>query len=170
MRTDQKWLRVAIVHCLIVPMLVALSFQKAHAAFIGLSDGAYDVALTCIINNCGGPFTGTVEVAGSGVSDWSFATGFDGLPLTFLGDPAEIDTGAPSFIQLAFGPSTAGGYELTLSEAKWNINTNDVVLWSGTWAAAPQGVGVPEPASLTLLGVGFAGMWARRRVRRRRKG
>lgn len=148
-----------------------LSPGEARASLLGLDAGTYDVTLTCVFVNCGGPFTGTLTTDGSDVSDWLFNTAFDTLPLSFTGDPAEFDSGPPSDIQEVFGPSTPGGYSLILFggffEGDWNIESSGVSIWRGTWEAVPHQDEVAEPASLLLLGTGIAGVAATARRRRR---
>ena len=160
-----KFGALAILTCiLLVP-------ANARTGILGLDAGTYDVALTCPFAGCGGPFTGTLTTDGIDVTSWLFDTNFDGLPLSFSGNPTEVVTGPPTDFEQAFGPNTGGGYTLSLFggifAGDWSIDASGVVLWQGTWEAdAQEEEPVPEPATLLLFGTGAASLIARARHRR----
>lgn len=160
----RQFVALAILTCaLLVP-------TSARAEILDLTTGTYDVALTCVFAGCGGPYTGTLTTDGSDVTSWLFDTGFDGVPLSFSGNPDEFVVGPPTDFQQVFGPSTPGGYTLSLFGGflggDWGIDTGGVQIWHGTWEAKPHEDTVPEPASLLLLGTGAASLVARARRRR----
>jgi len=158
---------LAILTCaLLVP-------TNARAAILGLGPGTYDVALTCTFINCGGPFTGTLSTDGSDITSWLFDTNFDGLPLSFNGDPTEFDSGPPADVQMVSGPNTIGGYTLNLFggvfAGDWFIDSGGVSIWNGSWEAKPHQDAVPEPATLTLFGTSIVSLIARARRQRRKQ-
>jgi hypothetical protein len=156
----------------LVSMVVAcaglLPITQARATVLGLGDGTYDVTLACIGPIC--HFTGTMTIAASNVTDWSFTTEVDGPPAeTFTGNPIETFLGPVTFEDFVTGLSTDFGYELVLrSNLNWNVNVGGAVLAEGTWTATLQDAIQPTPAppALALFGGGIlflATLMARRR-------
>ena len=152
---------------------VLLVPASARAGILGLDAGTYDVALACPFPGCGGPFIGTLTTDGSDITSWLFDTNFDGLPMSFSGNPTEFDSGPPADFQQVFGPNAGGGYALSLFggvfAGDWMIDSGGVSIWHGTWEARPHEETVPEPATLLLFGTSTASLiaraWRRRRSR-----
>ncbi len=72
------WNRSQWVVRLLLASIVLLSASQAQATIIGLSDGTYDVTLTCSFTDCApagplGPFVGTLTASGDA---WFFTSRF----------------------------------------------------------------------------------------------
>ena len=148
--------------CLSIVATLVLAAGHARADVLGLTPGAYDVTLTCVIANCGGPFTGLVTIVGADATSWLFHTAFDSVPLTFSGDPSETIVPPPSEREFVVGPDTSAAFVLDLfhdpntAGGGWLILTGSVSLWRGDWVAAAAVSAVPESTSLVLLIAGLA--------------
>ena len=123
-----------------------------------------DDALVGIVNNSGAVFNGSFSLSGSSVDGGIFefegdgictyvnasycataATGYEGPGVTFSNISSDYSTGTINVANLAAGATTY----FSLEGAPGNI----------------QGIGTPEPASLSLFGLGAAGafMFLRKR-------
>ena len=158
--------------CLIIAATLVLGAGHARADFLGLAPGAYDITLTCVFTNCGGPFTGRVTIVGADATDWLFHTAFDGVALTFSGDPSETTLPPPNQLQVLAGPDASTANELDLfhetnrASGDWHIFAGGVSIWHGGWVATAAPNSVPEPASLVMLITALVAIGTRSRLGR----
>ena len=160
-----KWNVTQWVSSLLVAGVVLLSANQARATIIGLDDGTYDVALTCLFSDCApngplGPFTGTLTVVGNDVTAWSFV-----FPATVLGYSEEFDGNPVEFIDFFGNFENARGVGLivpafdelvlrtSFGSPTWDLLQGGLSVSYGTWTAVSREapVGVPEPSSAILF-------------------
>ena len=146
---------------------------SARASVLGLNDGTYNLTLTCIAAGCGGPFTGTMTVVGTDVTDWNLAVHvFDPGLESFVGNPTEQLLGPPTDREFVRGRGAVQSvFELELrfepiQSRTWGANVTGVETNQGTWSAVPITLAVPLPSALLLTGTGLAALGLSRTRRR----
>ena len=166
-------------------LLAALAFPAAaHADWLDLPDGLYDVSLTCAPNKstvpCPSSFHASLAISGAGAS--AMSTSFNNQ--SFNGDPTDnVFTTGPyssqrsalvdlpySFIYLAFDLSATNPEGL--SHHWWlycsNISSNSCTpVAAGDWVATAVSP-VPETSTMALLALGLTSLAALQRRRRAR--
>jgi hypothetical protein len=149
----------------------------AKADWLGLTDGTYDVTLTCVNSTviaCPSQIQGTVTIAGAGASFLSYTVNGE----VFSGDPTDgvftsatadyqfsILTHSPfSFADLRFDLSIPNSF---IADDQWWAYCNNVSQSNctpatfGSWRAVAVAE-VPEPVTLALFASGLAGLGFRR--------
>lgn len=159
--------------------LACLLSTPAHAAWMGLADGAYAVTLHCDTStqfSCPSDLSGHLDIAGGAASWFDFTV--DGLP--FQGDPFDavvdgslVDTESSTlqmspFAFLSLRLITDGQIGPYGTGDRWwvycdNLNANQCAPnTTGTWSARALNA-VPEPAPAALLALALAAAaWAGR--------
>ena len=157
----------------------------ASADWVGLSDGQFQVTLSCIQSvtlDCSQTFVGTITVQGAGLSQLEVTV----AGLDFAGDPGEntvgdqAGTSEGSFINHAVGAAVAlrqvtdgTQFGYTAGERFWSYcsekpNTQSCLADTlGTWSATRIGT-VAEPSALAAALLGLALAAATGTTRRRR--
>ena len=172
----------SLSHLLLLAALA--SPAAAHADWLDLADGLYDVSLSCAPNKstipCPSLFHASLTISGAGAS--AMSTSFNNQ--SFSGDPTDnVFTTAPyssersvlvdlpySFIYLAFDLSATNPEGL--SPHWWlycsNISsTSCTPVSAGNWVATAVSP-VPEKSTLALIALGLASLAALQRRRRAR--
>lgn len=169
-----RLIRSAVFGCLFLS--AAFTAHTAHASWLGLADGDYDVTLTTCASPgdpavCTGfPLHGTITVAGAGLSAMSFVVdgvSFAGDPLDFVTDPFIQAGDVRERSRITHNPPTNEFFELMRAVGavappernQWIYcqdipNSDSCTLQSGgTWVATPRSV--PEPSVALLAGLGL---------------
>lgn len=159
---------------LVTLMSAAVMSSSAHATWLGLADGTYDVTLTCVISTvipCPSTIQGTMTIAGAGASAFDFTVNGQ----HFIGDPSDGTAtgsfGTDQFSTLDLSPFSfvslqdfLSGNFPGLTQDSWaycnNFDpTSCTPDTAGNWTAtAAQTQAVPEPATITLVGFGLAAL------------
>ena len=163
-------------------LLAALAAPSAHADWLDLPDGLYDISLSCAPNKstipCPSSFHASLAISGAGAS--AMSTSFNNQ--SFSGDPTDsVYTVAAwssersrlvdlpfSFIYLAFDLSATNPEGLS---PRWwlycsnNSSNTCTPVSAGNWAATAVSP-VPEASTVTLIALGLASLAALQRRRR----
>jgi len=148
------------------PLLIAYSALlwsgPASATWLGLADGDYDVTLSgcsSAVVTC--PVTGALTISGSDATLFNFSVNGQ----LFAGDPTDGLQGVNERSDLVLSPfsffSLIHTPDPTVSEF-WvyceNTSPNSCLPMAGFWNATLRTTSVPEPGTLLLLAMGFAGI------------
>lgn len=162
-------------------MLALLASPLASRAdWLDLSDGTWDLTLTCVYTSvaCPGSFHASVTIGGGGAT--AMSTVFDNL--TFSGDPTDGIASVPGLSaqvsSLVIAPYAFFALDndldvvnpFGLTDHYWGYcrnfdATSCTPAAQGNWVASLVSP-VPEPSALALMAVGLSGMAALRRRRR----